>query len=72
MLIGNKCDLESSRQVSREEAEAFAKEHNLSFLETSAKSAENVEDAFLKTAEEIQKKITDGTIDMNSEVKNST
>jgi GTPase SAR1 family protein len=71
MLIGNKCDLESSRQVSREEAEAFAKEHNLSFLETSAKSAENVEDAFLKTAEEIQKKITDGTIDLNSEVKNS-
>ncbi|KAI8874493.1 ras-domain-containing protein, partial [Backusella circina FSU 941] len=67
MLIGNKCDLESNRQVSREEAEAFAKEHNLSFLETSAKSAENVEDAFLKTAEEIQKKITDGTIDLNSE-----
>lgn len=67
-LIGNKCDLEKHRQVSREEAEAFAKEHGLFFLETSAKSAENVEEAFEKTASEIQTKIQDGTIDMNSEV----
>ncbi|CAO3632201.1 unnamed protein product [Mucor hiemalis] len=66
-LIGNKCDLEKHRQVSREEAEAFAKEHGLFFLETSAKSAENVEEAFEKTASEIQTKIQDGTIDMNSE-----
>jgi GTPase SAR1 family protein len=43
MLIGNKCDLESKRQVSKEEGAAFAKEHNLLFLETSAKTAENVE-----------------------------
>lgn len=43
MLIGNKCDLESKRQVSKEEGAAFAKDHNLLFLETSAKTAENVE-----------------------------
>lgn len=69
-LIGNKNDLEKNRQVSREEAEAFAKEHGLFFLETSAKSADNVEHAFEKTAAEIQSKIQNGTIDMNSEVFN--
>ena len=43
MLIGNKCDLENKRAVSREEGESFAKQHGLTFLETSAKTAENVE-----------------------------
>lgn len=68
MLIGNKNDLEKNRQVSREEAEKFAQENDLFFLEASAKSAENVEQAFIKTAAEIQQKIQNGTIDMNSEV----
>ncbi|EIE79458.1 hypothetical protein RO3G_04163 [Rhizopus delemar RA 99-880] len=67
MLIGNKSDLEGQRQVSREEAERFAQEHDLFFLETSAKLADNIEEAFVKTAEEIQKKIASGTIDLNSE-----
>ncbi|KAI8982155.1 ras family-domain-containing protein [Mycotypha africana] len=67
MLIGNKSDLEKDRQVSREEAEKFAQENNLYFLETSAKSADNVDIAFIKTAEEIQRKIQEGIIDLNSE-----
>ncbi|KAI9359027.1 ras family-domain-containing protein [Pilaira anomala] len=66
-LIGNKNDLEKNRQVSREEAAQFAKENGLFFLETSAKSADNIEKAFVQTAEEIQKKIQGGDIDMNSE-----
>lgn len=44
MLIGNKSDLESRRAVSKEEGEAFAREHDLFFLETSAKTAANVEE----------------------------
>lgn len=68
MLIGNKSDLEKNRQVSREEAEKFAQENDLFFLETSAKSSDNVEKAFEETAAEIQRKIQNGTIDMNSEV----
>ncbi|KAG1433802.1 hypothetical protein G6F57_021912 [Rhizopus arrhizus] len=67
MLIGNKSDLESKRQVPREEAERFAQENGLFFLETSAKTANNIEEAFVKTAEEIQRKIQDGTIDLTSE-----
>ena len=44
MLIGNKCDLEHRRQVSPEEGKKFAEDHGLMFLETSAKTAHNVED----------------------------
>lgn len=64
-LIGNKADLDASRDVTREEAEAFAKEHNLTFLETSAKTGDNVEEAFLQTAQNIYQKIQDGGIDLN-------
>lgn len=53
ILIGNKKDLEQKRQVSYEEGEQFARENGLLFLEVSAKTALNVEDAFLKSASEI-------------------
>jgi Ras-related protein Rab-2A len=48
MLIGNKSDLDHRRAVSTEEGDRFAKENNLVFLETSAKSAHNVEEVSLK------------------------
>ena len=44
MLIGNKSDLESKRAVSYAEGEAFAQQHGLFFMETSAKTADNVEE----------------------------
>lgn len=44
MLIGNKCDLDARRQVSTEEGDRFAKENGLIFMETSAKTAFNVEE----------------------------
>ena len=44
MLVGNKVDLERSRQVTVKEGEEFAKENGLIFLETSAKTAANVEE----------------------------
>ena len=43
-------DLEARRDVKREEGEAFAREHGLIFMETSAKTAANVEEAFINTA----------------------
>eukprot|EP00401_Gymnodinium_catenatum_P083314 CAMPEP_0117622096 /NCGR_PEP_ID=MMETSP0784-20121206/87967_1 /TAXON_ID=39447 /ORGANISM="" /LENGTH=94 /DNA_ID=CAMNT_0005426029 /DNA_START=108 /DNA_END=392 /DNA_ORIENTATION=+ len=63
MLIGNKSDLEHRRAVSTKEGEMFAQENGLVFLETSAKSAANVEMAFIKTAENIYEKIKDGLYD---------
>ena len=67
MLIGNKSDLEHRRAVSAKEGEAFAQENGLVFLETSAKSAANVEMAFIKTAEHIYEKIKDGLYDPSRE-----
>ena len=53
ILIGNKNDLEKGRQVSFEEGESFAKENNLLFLETSAKTAKNIAEAFNLSAIQI-------------------
>ena len=38
------------------------------FLEASAKTAENVEEAFIQTAKVIYKKIQDGVFDVTNEV----
>ncbi|CAA92383.1 GTP-binding protein ypt3 [Schizosaccharomyces pombe] len=53
MLVGNKTDLLHLRAVSTEEAQAFAAENNLSFIETSAMDASNVEEAFQTVLTEI-------------------
>ena len=42
MLVGNKSDLEERRVVSSQEGAKFAAENNLLFLETSAKTANNI------------------------------
>jgi len=65
-LIGNKSDLESQRDVTYEEAKAFAEENGLMFIETSAKTGEGVEEAFLETARRIFSNIQDGSLDLNA------
>lgn len=67
MLIGNKSDLTHRRAVTTEEGAAFAAEHGLVFMETSAKTAHNVEDAFINTASNIYKKIEEGVFDVSNE-----
>jgi len=66
MLIGNKCDLER-REVTYEEGAQFARENNLIFRETSAKTAQNVEEAFLSTARKIYENIQNNVYDLSSE-----
>lgn len=61
-------DLDSRREVKKEEGEAFAREHGLVFMETSARTAANVEEAFINTAKEIYEKIQEGVFDINNEV----
>lgn len=57
-----------SRKVSYEEGSKFAKEHGLIFLEVSAKTAYQVEDAFRKNAENLLEKIEKGVIDIKKDV----
>ncbi|KAL0357223.1 UNVERIFIED_CONTAM: Ras-related protein RABD1 [Sesamum calycinum] len=57
LLVGNKCDLVESKVVDTQTAKAFADELGIPFLETSAKDAINVEQAFLTMAGEIKKKM---------------
>ncbi|KAL1918134.1 uncharacterized protein VTP21DRAFT_3400 [Calcarisporiella thermophila] len=52
-LAGNKKDLESQRAVSTQEAQAYAEEAGLLFFETSAKTAENVNELFLAIAQKL-------------------
>ena len=65
LLIGNKSDLMHARVVSTEEGKEFADKHGLMFMETSAKTAHNVDDAFVNTAKTIVGKIQSGALDQN-------
>lgn len=67
MLIGNKKDLDAQRDVTYEEAAAFAKENGLIFIESSAKTGENVEEAFLKTAKLIFQSVQEGNVDLTAD-----
>uniref|UniRef100_A0A8C8EWX8 Ras-related protein Rab-4 n=1 Tax=Oncorhynchus tshawytscha TaxID=74940 RepID=A0A8C8EWX8_ONCTS len=60
ILCGNKKDLEADREVTFLEAARFAQENELMFLETSALTGENVEEAFLKCGRTILNKIDSG------------
>ena len=46
ILVGNKCDLENERKVSKEKGEEKAKSLNAPFFETSALSKINIDDIF--------------------------
>ena len=53
ILVGNKADLSEKRQVSYDQGKEFADTYGMKFIETSAKSAINVEEAFDTMTREI-------------------
>jgi Ras-related protein Rab-10 len=61
MLIGNKCDMDDKRCITRARGEALAREHAIPFLETSAKNNVNIEKAFFEMARLILKKTPEKT-----------
>lgn len=54
-LAGNKVDLASKRQVQPEDAQSYAEENGILFLETSAKTATNVNELFVAIAKKLPK-----------------
>ena len=57
LLVGNKSDLVTKKQVDTATAQDLATSLSIPFLETSAKSATNVEQAFMTMASEIKKRM---------------
>jgi len=54
LLVGNKCDLVNERTITMEQGKALAEGLKIPFVETSAKSSTNVEQAFLMMAKDIK------------------
>ncbi|XP_078486124.1 ras-related protein Rab-8B [Ciona intestinalis] len=57
MILGNKCDMNDKRTVSKERGERLAIEYGIKFMETSAKQSLNVEEAFFTLARDIKAKM---------------
>ena len=69
-LVGNKIDLEESRQVTTEEGQKFAEEHGYIFQEVSAKTGDGFSDLFYKNLfEKIRIKFRPGGQQPTTEVK---
>ncbi|CAH9106071.1 unnamed protein product [Cuscuta europaea] len=52
-LAGNKADMEDKRKVTAEEAKVYAEENGLFYMETSAKTAQNVNEVFSEIAKRL-------------------
>lgn len=55
IVVGNKCDLEGERQVSTQEGQNLSQQFGCEFIETSAKSRINVDNAFYGIVRKIRK-----------------
>ncbi|KAA8499801.1 Ras-related protein Rab-11B [Porphyridium purpureum] len=66
MLVGNKSDLQHLRAVTTEEGTKFSAGNSLSFIETSALDATNVNEAFTRILTEIYRIVSKKTLEKNS------
>ena len=70
-LIGNKCDLEDQRVVSKEEGESFKEQKKLDrFIETSAKTGENARIVMVEAAKILYKDYLKAKQDLSNEDDN--
>jgi len=71
LLVGNKSDLVNKRVVTTETSKEFANSLDIPFLETSAKNATNVEEAFLTMAAQIKTRMAQTQKTINPQPKNN-
>ncbi|KAI1699651.1 ras family domain-containing protein [Ditylenchus destructor] len=62
LLVGHKADLDAKREVLYEEGEYLAKYRKVKFVETSALSGENVNEAFTMVARDINARFESGAL----------
>ena len=67
ILVGNKSDLEDKRQVDAEEGRELARNLGIPFIETSARTGDNVTNAFVTCSMNILKRVSGQTVS-NAEV----
>jgi len=67
MLVGNKSDLKHLRAVPTDEAKAFSTENGLSFIETSALDASNVESAFQTILTDIYRIVSSKSLEQSAD-----
>lgn len=70
VLVGNKCDLESERVISSEEAKNYAKELKIQHLEASAKLRKNVDECFYELVRAVRRAINKKNPDTKPPKKN--
>nr|CAD7399229.1 unnamed protein product [Timema cristinae] len=63
MLLGNKADCGSERLVRKEDGERLAREYNVTFMETSARTGMNVELTFMAVAKDLKSRKCGGNSD---------
>jgi small GTP-binding protein len=68
LLVGNKTDLDADRQVGADQARDFAEQNKLDYIETSAKSGQNVTETFTRLAFQIARLISQGVIQNSAAV----
>ena len=62
MVVGHKADINEERAVTTKEGRHFAEFHGLRFLETSAKTGQNVEEAFQVITKDIYEMLEQGQL----------
>ena len=62
LLVGNKCDLRDEKRVESETAKEFADNMEVPFIETSAKTATNVEETFVMMASAIKERLSQSLV----------
>lgn len=68
ILVGNKSDLTGQRKVTYEQGKEFADTYGMKFIETSAKSSDNVAESFIIMTKEIISQSSEKSIKNNGNI----